>query len=450
MKIKRYQANDMRSAIRIVRNELGSDAVILSNQRVGDQTEVIAAIDYDESLLNDSLITKDVLLSTSSDKNRDKLNNDLKYTRNLQNNVELNESDFILPEKVEKDLITKIEAELVEKIEKGLTKKLKQDTNIVKPNVDVPAVPAMTDMKKQIKELRSLLITQLSGISADNEKNNNPLRATVLKKLIGFGLSHNLANKISDYTNTNKDFEYNWHHALALISHKIKVTKDDILSSGGTIALIGATGVGKTTSIAKLAAQFILRHGKDSVALISTDSYRIAAHEQLRTFSRILNVPMYVATDSKQLKTVLNVVRDKKLVLIDTAGLNKYGKNICSDFNEIHGKQAISTYIVHAVNSQRSVIDDVCNSFSNVNVKACILTKLDETTNFGGALSVCIEKNIPVAYFSDGQKIPDNLHEAFSHSLVSKNVALMQEFKRNVKKYKTPKVDNGIVSHAHG
>ncbi len=445
MKIKRYQANDMRSAIRIVRNELGSDAVILSNQRVGNQTEVIAAIDYDESLLADSVITNEDVVAPETNMNRSKFDDDLKYTRNLQNNVELNERDFILPEKIEKELIAKIE--------KGLTDKLKsnkQENLLAKQDMKSPVVPAMTDMKKQIKELRSLLITQFTGISENNKKNDNPLRATILKRLVDFGLSNHLANKISAHTDINKDFEYNWHHSLALISHQIKVTKDDILTSGGIVALIGSTGVGKTTSIAKLAAQFILRHGKNSVALVSTDSYRIAAHEQLRTFSRILNVPMYVATDSSQLKTVLNVVQDKKLVLIDTAGLNKYDKNICNDFKKIKNKQTISTYIVHAVNSQRSVIDDVCNSLSDVDIKGCILTKLDETTDFGGALSVCIEKNIPVAYFSDGQKIPENLHEAFAHSLVSKNIALKQEFHRNSKKYKAINVNNAMVSHAHG
>ncbi len=445
MKIKRYQANDMRSAIRIVRNELGSDAVILSNQRVGNKTEVIAAIDYDESLLADSVITNDGVAASDTSINRSEFNDDLKYTRNLQNNVEFNEKNFILPEKFEKELIAKIEKGLTDKL-----KSVKQENSLDKQNMVMPVTPAMSDMKKQIKELRSLLITQFTGISENNKKKNNPLRATILKRLIDFGLSHKLANKISEHTDINKDSEYNWNHSLALISHQIKVTKDDILSNGGVIALIGSTGVGKTTSIAKLAAQFILRHGKNSVALISTDSYRIAAHEQLRTFSRILNVPMYVATDSSQLKTVLNVVQDKKLVLIDTAGLNKYDKNICSDFNEIKNKQTISTYIVHAVNSQRSVIDDVCNTFSDVNIKGCILTKLDETTGFGGALSVCIEKNIPVAYFSDGQKIPENLHVAFAHSLVSKNIALKQEFNRNAKKFKALNMNDGMVSHAHG
>ncbi|MFV1983158.1 MAG: flagellar biosynthesis protein FlhF [Thiohalomonadales bacterium] len=441
MKIKRYQANDMRSAIRIVRNELGSDAVILSNQRIGDQTEVIAAIDYDESLLKDSNSLSNTESGEGSEENksRSEFQDDLKYTRNLQQQSFSSNDEVIISKKVEKELISKIEKELISKIEhKNISLETMSD------------MPAMTDMKKQIMELRSLLLTQFSGIASDNETKNNPLRTAILKRLINFGLSSKLANEIADYTNTNKDFDHNWHHALAQISHRIKVTNDDILSKGGVVALIGATGVGKTTSVAKLAAQFILRHGKDSVALISTDSYRIAAHEQLRTFSRILNVPMYVATNVVQLNSVLNVVNDKKLVLIDTAGMSQQDLAICSQFKSIRKNNPIKTYLVHAVNSQRSVLEDVTNACVDVEIEACLFTKLDETTNLGGAISVCIENNMAVAYFSDGQKIPENLHVAFAHSLVSKNVTIIQEARKSKNKFMTSTPVEGLVSHAHG
>ncbi|MFV2059314.1 MAG: flagellar biosynthesis protein FlhF [Gammaproteobacteria bacterium] len=443
MKIKRYQADDMRSAIRIVRNELGSDAVILSNQRIGNQTEVIAAIDYDESLLSDTTLPSEADNDSVKARKRSNFTDDLKYTRNLQSESSTNAAffndDIAISEKVEKKLISKIEKELLSKLEKNNNK-----------NALLEPIPAMTDMKKQIRELRSLLITQFSGISNDNEIKNNPLRSTVYKCLIAFGLSSELANEIADATDTEKDFDHNWHHALAIISHLIHVTQDDILSQGGVVALIGATGVGKTTSVAKLAAQFIMRHGKDSVALISTDSYRIAAHEQLRTFSRILNVPMYVATDIEQLKSVLNVVNDKKLVLIDTAGMSQKDLSICNQFKLIEKRHPIKSYLVYAVNSQRSVLEDVSNACADIEIKACIFTKLDETTNLGGAISVCIEKNLPVSYFSDGQKIPDDLHVAFAHSLVSKNVAIMKEAKINKSKFKTQLKAQGMVTHAHG
>ncbi len=442
MKIKRYQANDMRSAIRIVRNELGSDAVILSNQRIGDQTEVIAAIDYDESLLSDSSVSTDTGFETQEDKLRSDYSDDLKYTRNLQPNKHIDNS---LPKNVEKELISKIEKELLAKLEKNNNKNA-----LLEPMPVAPAVPAITDMEKQIRELRNLVITQFSGIASEVESKKNPLRSTVYKSLIAFGLSSELANELADETDTKKDFEHNWHHALALVAHRIKVTNDDILSEGGVVALIGATGVGKTTSVAKLAAQFILRHGKNSVALISTDSYRIAAHEQLRTFSRILNVPMYVATDIVQLQSVLNIVNDKKLVLIDTAGMSQKDLAICSQFKSIRKQNPIKTYMVYSVNSQRSVLEDVSTSCAGIDIKACIFTKLDETTNLGGAISVCIEKNMPVSYFSDGQKIPEDMHIAFAHSLVSKNIAFMKEARKNKTKLNSSVIAQKMVSHANG
>jgi flagellar biosynthesis protein FlhF len=444
MKIKRYQANDMRSAIRIVRNELGSDAVILSNQRIGNQTEVIAAIDYDESLLNDFSLPAEMEIESGKIKTRSDFDADLKYTRNLEQhniteNTHVSNNADSISKNVEKDLISKIEKKLLQKLDQKNNK-----------NVLLEPIPAMTDMEKQIRELRSLFISQFSGLSTENAAKNNPLRTAIYKCLIAFGLSSSLANEIADETDVKKNFDHNWHHALAIISHRINVTQDDILSQGGVVALIGATGVGKTTSVAKLAAQFILRHGKDSVALVSTDSYRIAAHEQLRTFSRILNVPMYVATDIQQLKSVLNVVTDKKLVLIDTAGMSQKDLAICSQFKTIKKQHPIKTYLVYAVNSQRTVLEDVSNACSGIDIKACLFTKLDETTNLGGAISVCIEKNMPVSYFSDGQKIPENLHVAFAHSLVSKNIAIMKESKTNKNKFKKPFMDQGMVSHAHG
>lgn len=443
MKIKRYQANDMRSAIRIVRNELGSDAVILSNQRVGDKTEVIAAIEYDESLLNDSQLSYPTNSETATSKTE--LSRDLKYTRNLPTETfspVTNESEFSLPDIIEKDLISKIGKELIEKI------KLNNDNTSLLNSMS--ELPAMTDMKKQIGELRKLLLTQISELSSGKGTKNNPLRSMILNRLVDFGLSKKLANEIASLTDIKKDLDYNWRHALAKISQRVQVTKDDILSKGGVVALIGATGVGKTTSIAKLAAQFILRHGKDSVALISTDNYRIAAHEQLRTFSRILNVPMYVATDAEQLKTVLNVIKDKKLILIDTAGLSKNDISICSQFNAMKNKYPIKTYLVYAANTQRSVIEDIASLCSGIKVEACLITKVDETTNFGGAISVCIESNLPVAYVSDGQKIPENLHVAFSHSLISKNIAIIQEALKNTANLKSSSTIHGTVSHAHG
>jgi len=441
MKIKRYQANDMRSAIRIVRNELGADAVILSNQRIGDQTEVIAAIDYDESLLSDYNLSTEASDKHEHNETRLSSYDDVKYTRNLQqHNIQtVNENELSL--RIEKDLISKIEKQLIDKIE------LNNNSDTLLDSMS--KLPAMVDMKQQIQDLRSLLITQFSEYSDNTENKNNPLRAAILKRLTEFGLNNQLANELANKTNSKKDFDYNWHRSLALISHRIKVTKDDILSKGGVIALIGATGVGKTTSVAKFAAQFILRHGKDSVALISTDSYRIAAHEQLRIFSRILSVPMYIATDIEQLKSVLKIVKDKKLVLIDTAGLSQQGLNICNKFNLIRKQYPIKTYLVHAVNSQRTVLEGVAHSCKNLRIEACLFTKVDETSSLGGAISVCIENNMAVAYLSDGQKIPENLHVAFSHSLVSKNVALMNEAKNNTG-YKSPIKMQGLVSHANG
>lgn len=393
MKIKRFSGPDMRTTLRKVSEELGPDAVILSNHKIEGGIEIVAAIDYDESLLADkrtSLQKTSYDETESMDEHRQAALDDIRYARNLPepgpavNNVE-------------------------------------------------PSSPAIEEMQTELKSLRSLLLNQISGMAWENESRLHPVKTRLMQRLMAFGLSPKLAKKVAQSADEKVDMEQNWRMALANIAHQLPVNDDDILTRGGVVALVGATGVGKTTTIAKLAARYILRNGADSVALITTDNYRVAAHEQLLSYARIMGVPMRVAADENALHDALISFRNKGLVLIDTAGMSQRDVEISKQLSLIKSETAsIQTYLTLATNTQRAVLDEVVRTFSEVPLAGCVLTKVDETTSLGSALSTIIEKQLPVAYFSDGQQVPEDLHRARAHSLVTKSVAIMQRTAQNL------------------
>ena len=215
--------------------------------------------------------------------------------------------------------------------------------------------------------------------------------------------------------------------------------------------MLGATGVGKTTTVAKLAARYILRHGKGRVGLISTDNYRVGAHEQLRSYARIMGAPLSIASDLQSLKEALNKFKDKDLVLIDTAGMNKQDMELNKQMLQLkQGTRRIQSYLVLATNSQRGVLNDSAQAFTNFRLSGCILTKVDETTSLGGALSVAVEHDLPIAYYNDGQKVPEDIHPARAHKLVARSVAIMQHMGGGSKDDQLALTLGGMVAHAHG
>lgn len=418
MNIKRFVANDMRTALRKVSETLGPDAVILSNNRVNDGIEIVAAIDYDESLIQDNnpaesqqanpFITDDKETTrTHIDKrNRQAALDDLRYARNIP-------------------------------VEETKRESKQAATNIFMPQTEaVPHAtehlwteePAFMEMQSELKSLRGLLVNQLSGLSWGNEVQYHPLRARLLQRLMSLGLSPKLAKDIASQVNEDKDFEHNWRLALGELAHRLPVAQNEIIENGGIVALVGATGVGKTTTIAKLAARYTLKHGPHRVALITTDNYRVAAQEQLRSYARIMGIPMRITGDAESLRQALDSLHDKELILIDTAGMSQRDMLLNKQFAMLQAEAlpTIRTYLTLATNCQRGVLNETGDKFKEMNLAGCILTKVDETTSMGGALTVAIENNLAVSYFCDGQKVPEDIHLARAHNLVSRSVSVMQ------------------------
>ncbi len=287
--------------------------------------------------------------------------------------------------------------------------------------------PVMVDMRRELKELRGLLEHQLSGLAWAETTRRTPVQAQLLRTMTEMGLSMALARELATTVSGLEEFDTAWRHAMGLLAERLTVEEDTILEQGGIIALVGATGVGKTTTVAKLAAHYAMRHGRDRVALITTDNYRIGSQEQLRTFARILGVPMRAASDAAELAEILAGLTDYGLVLIDTAGLSQRDLRIEEQFATLRGVgREIRSYLVLSAITQRAGLEEVIGVFGEMGVAGCILTKLDEAASLGEVLSAVIQHKLPVAYLGVGQRVPEDLNPARAHSLVSRAVALLQ------------------------
>ena len=445
MKIKRFIADDMRSALRKVSETLGPDAVILSNNKIGEGVEIVAAIDYDESLISDPEDASNINANTNkanpfiqeneeltrshiNQRNRNAALDDVRYARNIPETNSIRQSTIN-------------------------TKNSFTPSELIKDEHLWTKEPAFINMQSELKSLRGLLVNQLSGLSWGNEVNYHPLRARLLQRLLSLGLSPKLSKDIAAQVNEEKDFEHNWRLALGELSHRIPVGENEIIEKGGVVALVGATGVGKTTTIAKLAARYTLKHGPHRVALITTDNYRVAAQEQLRSYARIMGIPMRVTGDVDSLRQALDSLYDKELILIDTAGMSQRDMMLSKQFSMLQasGLPKIKTYLTLATNCQRGVLTETGDKFKEIGLAGCILTKVDETTSMGGALTVAVENNLPISYICDGQQVPEDIHLARAHSIVSRSVSIMQHMvSTHESDEATSMTIAGMVANGHG
>ena len=406
MKIKRYFANDMRQAIRMVRDEQGPDAVILSNRRVDGGVEIVAAVDYDESLVHRMAEEQSPRPAQSAPSAP---------------------AEPVAP--AQPQPAPPSAAPQFSVVDSFDARYEKPEPVVAKPEIVWSQEPNLVAMREEIQNLRGMLESQLSGLAWGEMKRSQPQRVKVLERLTTLGLSSALSNQIADRLDYKGDMVGTWRQALSQLAGQVTVTDDDIINRGGIVALIGPTGVGKTTTAAKLAARYTLRHGAGRVALVTTDSYRIGAQQQLNTFGKILGAPVHVAKDAEGLREILLSLRDKSLVLIDTAGMSPRDVRLTEQLSMLYQTGLpVRSYAVLSASAQRRSLEEVIQTFNKIELEGTILTKLDETTGLGEALSVVVQHRLPVAYISDGQRVPEDLHPARSNNLINRSLSMMQDF----------------------
>jgi flagellar biosynthesis protein FlhF len=290
--------------------------------------------------------------------------------------------------------------------------------------------PMIDEVRTELKGLRDLMQSQLSVLQWDQFAKRHPVRTVLLSLMSDLGLGSDICEIIiSHLDELNQDPHKVWQQALGILAKCLPVNRTDILADGGRIALVGSTGVGKTTTIAKLAARFSHIHGKRSVAMISTDHFRIGAQEQLQHFARLLELPLLTANTSEELSDRIDMLADKKLVLIDTAGMSQHDLRLSERFHRLQNSAPqVKPYLVLSANTQLAAINQTIKCFSKVQLAGAIVTKMDEAASLGGVMTASIRHQLPLSYCGTGQRVPEDLEAAKSHRIISKAVALMQSY----------------------
>lgn len=481
----------MRSALAQIKDELGADAVIMSNKKIPEGVELMAAIDYSESLPkvaakamptieDDNTATREVSndvvnIGMSSKTPLNKANTSALQASDVTSNandpadslsallnrqvqqsaaetnsqqVVKHDNDDNIEEQLRSftqrlshskpdgtipapyDSATEVESSSSPLLEEHtsseaehMAKKL-STSQVAQQQANPDANVSQQDFDKiqqEMASIRQLLEHQVSGLMWQDMAQKDPQRAVLVTRLLALGLNEQIADQIAGYVPAQTHEAKAWEHATKLISEQINTTQNDIIYRGGVVALVGPTGVGKTTTIAKLAARFAQIHGHEQVALISTDTYRITGFEQLATYGKIIGCQVNLAKDSQALDVLLQQYAKKKLILIDTAGMGQRDIRLAENLANLvsNARFRIRNYLVLAANSQQQVMQENVDRFKKVPLSGCIYTKLDESVSIGEIITTSIQNGLPIGYLTDGQRVPEDIKVANAEKLVT-------------------------------
>lgn len=409
MKIKRFLAPSMREALKAVRNEQGPEAVILSNRRVGDYVEVIAALDYDEALIQQA-VKRDV------------------PTPELQA-PSISDDDVVSDVNIEEDEAEEPTSDVhvflnAQEQRIGASSRREKETLIT--DFDVSNSPELDGIRDQLATLGDLLQEQVSVGRWDHRSHAEPVVAQMLRNLTRLGLGNDIAESICESVASRPEgVRHPWRDGVDMLADRLQTAPPTLLTDGGIAAFVGPTGVGKTTTIAKIASQFALRHGARDIALISMDSYRIGARDQLFTFGRIINASVFEADSPVSLRRLLQGLDDYRLVLIDTAGVSQRDTRLAEMLDGLSNQsRPVDLYLTLAATADEQLLDEIVRRYSQVSVKAAAITKIDEASRLGAPLTALARHDLPLGYVTNGQRVPDDLVSAEGRKLWLVNQAL--------------------------
>ena len=267
-------------------------------------------------------------------------------------------------------------------------------------------------MVSEIDVLKSTLNDAMSSLASLGVKLGDPVRTRLFQTMLNAGFSAQLTRYVLENMPQHDTYEGALDFVQRAIEKNLTTVSDEnsLLDQGGVFALMGPTGVGKTTTTAKLAARFVLRHGASRVALLSTDSYRIGGHEQLRIYGKILGVSVHAVKDAQDLSLALNDLREKHVVLIDTIGMSQRDRAVSEQMAMLHAVgPSIKRLLLLNAASNGKTLDEVVGAYRDANLAGCILTKIDEAASVGHAMDVMIRRRLPLHYVSYGQRVPEDI-----------------------------------------
>lgn len=466
----------MKSALAKVKAELGPDAVIMSNKRVAEGVEIVAAYeedayspparqpsaaassspsetsgrrgirDYnDENVTISQQAINAAKVSTSEPSMGGYERSQASRSRAARNNEQMANtlSELLSRQKSNRGQeagtagappagfsragqdLPKTLAEQQASMGSGATSR----DGARRPAAAVSSDPAFAAMQQEVASIRRLLQSQLAGLMTTDIERREPVKGMILKLLTRGGFTDEYARSLVEQLPSSESLRQSWRDLAVAISRNLLIGNDEILQRGGAVTLVGPTGVGKTTTIAKLAAHFAMRYGADQVALVTTDNYRIGAYEQLQTYGRIMGCTVKSLTDMAEMQNVLYQLRDRRLVLIDTAGMGQRDHRLTEQLDQLVNSSNIHihNYLVLPATGQRRVLQEAFDQFSRIELSGVVLTKLDESIGLGDVLGVCMSNRLPICYTTNGQRVPEDLEVANGSKLVQLAMAYMED-----------------------
>lgn len=381
MKVKRYLVKDMNEAMIKIKNELGMDAVILNTRKIKSGglfkffkkpvIEVVAAIDEPITTTRVNRPQEQQVVQTQQPKPA--------------------EYSSLDPEK---KMDTTINSEMVE---------LKKMVQLLIEKVD------HIEHHSPAAEVTQ---TSQEDFYVDFLKQRD-IQESIAKKIL------EIVQRQISLNEKNHDTVIN---AMKVIAREylgdIKTIDRDIQGKPSVYMFLGPTGVGKTTTLAKIAARLTLVDNK-KIGLITADTYRIAAVEQLKTYSEILGIPLEVIYEAGELEEALYKFRDKDYILIDTAGRSHKSKELKSDYDElIKFLDSVKVFLVMSMTTSYKDMKSIIESYDFLDDYRLLFTKLDEATSYGNILNLKVVTGKPLSYFTIGQSVPDDIEEADKEKII--------------------------------
>src|SRR5574340_356017 len=420
MSIRKFIAPTTRQAMKEIRDELGPDAMILSNRQTEQGVEIVAIAHGDIAHLTGGAVTQK---NEWPEITADEWTRSVAEAHLAQTARSLAPTGLAAKPSIQPRQPLQFQHKTAEQA-KSLpqTGKLPQPEPVqqarevpqaksVRPTEAQPgpAMPAQESILSEIKSMSAMLQQQFAAFYWNDVQLRDPQRAGLLRKMLNAGFSTLLARQLLDKMPASGVQGESWIKQVFKRNLQVAGKADDIIAKGGVYALIGPTGVGKTTTTAKLAARAVVRYGADKVALLTTDSYRIAAYEQLKIYGKILGVAVHAVKDADDLRLTLSALRHKHLVLIDTVGMGQRDERV-GDQNEMFDATGVQCLLLLNATSGGDTLEDVVRMYRSNKVVGCIPTKLDEAVNLGTVLDVAVRHRLMMHYMANGQRVPEDLH----------------------------------------
>jgi flagellar biosynthesis protein FlhF len=425
MNIKRFFGKNSHEALSMVRRGLGEDAIIISNHLVNGGNEIMAYKEEDmqtmiasqaeqQAVQNDDSKGITTLLSLINKKNRDQ-NLDKQAINTTASTAEIDKP----ANKMDKP--TK-----APKHNKASTKEVSpQLTSTVTPEQQTSSQQVsdqqMADMLNEMREMRRVVESQLTTISWSNIQQRDAVKSKILNSLLNAGFSASLSRHLAEKlpANLNDVKSTDWVKTILAKNVNSIENETEVLDEGGIFALIGPTGVGKTTTMAKMAARYVMKHGTQNLGLITTDAYRVGGHEQLRIYGKILGVMVHAVKDEADLKIALNELKNKHTILIDTVGVSQRDQMVAEQTSMLSSTDTpVKRLLCLNATSTGETLADVIKAYKGNGLDGCIITKLDEAATIGSALDVIIREKLKLYYTTDGQRVPEDIHLANKQQLI--------------------------------